>query len=72
MIVERVDAGLKRAKTASKVLGHPRIDPGIEASIRTALANGGKGILKIAAEFGVGSGTMQRIKAEGAAAFYTR
>jgi hypothetical protein len=31
------------------------------------LAKGDKGILKIAAEFGVGSGTVQRIKAENAA-----
>jgi len=63
MIVERVNAGLKRAKAAGKVLGRPRIDAGTEASIRKALAKGDKGILKIAAEFGVGSGTVQRIKA---------
>jgi len=30
--------------------------------VRKALAKGDKGILKIAAEFGVGSGTVQRIK----------
>jgi len=63
MIVERVNAGLKRARAAGKVLGRPRIDGGTEASIRRALAKGDKGILKIAAEFGVGSGTVQRIKA---------
>jgi len=63
MIVERVNAGLRRAKAAGKILGRPRIDPGIEASIRKALAKGDKGILRIAAEFGVGSGTVQRIKA---------
>src|SRR5215475_5372020 len=63
MIVERVNAGLKRAKAAGKVLGRPRIDASTEADIRAALAKGGKGILKIAAEFGVGSGTVQRIKA---------
>ena len=34
-----------------------------EVSIRRVLAKGDKGILKIAAEFGVGSGTVQRIKA---------
>ena len=63
MIVERVNAGLKRARAAGKVLGRPRIDASIEANIRKALAKGDKGILKIAAEFGVGSGTVQRIKA---------
>jgi DNA invertase Pin-like site-specific DNA recombinase len=68
MIVERVNAGLKRARASGKVLGRPRIDAGTEADIRAALAKGDKGILKIAAEFGVGSGTVQRIKAESAGA----
>src|SRR5262245_6846538 len=63
MIVERVNAGLKRARAAGKVLGRPKIAAGIEAKIRNALAKGDKGILKIASEFGVGSGTVQRIKA---------
>jgi DNA invertase Pin-like site-specific DNA recombinase len=63
MIVERVNAGLKRARAAGKMLGRPKIDANIEASIRKALAKGAKGILRIAAEFGVGSGTVQRIKA---------
>ena len=68
MIVERVNAGLKRAKAAGKVLGRPRIDARTEADIRTALVKRDKGILKIAAEFGVGSGTVLRIKAETAGA----
>src|SRR5262247_4358243 len=63
MIVSRVNAGLKRARANGKTLGRPKIDPGTEASIRRALAKGDKGILKIAAEFGVGSGTVQRVKA---------
>ena len=63
MIVERVNAGLKRAKAAGKVLGRPKINAGVEAQIRAALRKGDRGILKIAAEFGVGSGTVQRIKA---------
>ena len=46
-----------------KTLGRPKIAASTEASIRKALAKGDKGILKIAAEFGVGSGTVQRIKA---------
>ena len=64
IIVERVNAGLKRAKAAGTVLGRPKIAASTEASIRRALAKGDKGILKIAAEFRVGSGTVQRIKAE--------
>ena len=63
MIVSRVNAGLRRARAAGMVLGRPRIDAGTEASIRKALSKGDKGILKIAAEFGVGSGAVQRIKA---------
>ena len=63
MIVSRVNAGLKRARANGKTLGRPKIDPGTEAGIKKALAKGDKGILKIAAEFRVGSGTVQRIKA---------
>ena len=63
MIVSRVNPGLKRARANGMTLGRPKIDPGIEANIRKALAKGDKGILKIAAQFGVGSGTVQRIKA---------
>jgi DNA invertase Pin-like site-specific DNA recombinase len=66
MIVAPVNAGLKRAKASGKVLLRPRIDAGVEADIRAALAKGDKGIFKIAGEFGVWSGTVQRIKAESA------
>src|SRR5262245_46343611 len=62
MIVSRVTAGLRRARKEGKRLGRPRIDSAKERRIRTALEQGGKGILKIAAEHGVGSGTVQRIK----------
>ena len=68
MIVARVNAGLKRARAAGMVLGRPKIAASTEASIRKALAKGDRGILKIASEFGVGSGTVQRIKAEMATA----
>lgn len=44
--------------------GRPTIDRKTEAAIRHALEAGDKGTLKIAAAFGVGSGTVQRIKAE--------
>jgi DNA invertase Pin-like site-specific DNA recombinase len=64
MIVSRVNAGLKRARANGTTLGRPKIDAKTEASIQRALSKGDKGILKIAAAHGVGSGTVQRIKAE--------
>jgi DNA invertase Pin-like site-specific DNA recombinase len=63
MIRQRVNAGLKRAVEAGKQLGRPRIDPALERRIQSQLRVG-KGILKVAAECGVGSGTVQRIKRE--------
>ena len=62
MIRRRVNAGLKRAD-AGKQLGRPRIDPALEKRIQSQL-RAGKGILKVAAECGVGSGTVPRIKRE--------
>jgi hypothetical protein len=44
------------------------VDATIETAIRKALARGDKGIRRIAVEFGVGTGTVQRVKAELAAA----
>ena len=64
MIVQRVHAGLARAKAKGVTLGRPRIDAGTEAAIRKAIAKGGMGKHKLAARFGVGSGTVARIKAE--------
>ena len=63
MIRQRINAGLKRAIGAGKQLGRPRIDPALEKRIQNQL-RAGKGMLKAAAEFGVGSGTVQRIKRE--------
>jgi DNA invertase Pin-like site-specific DNA recombinase len=63
MIQQRIHAGLTRAKMAGKQLGRPRLDPAIDAAIRHALREGGKGVHRIAAELGVGSGTVQRVKA---------
>jgi hypothetical protein len=40
------------------------IGPATEAAIRKALKKGDTGIRKIAATLGVGTGTVQRIKAE--------
>jgi hypothetical protein len=48
---------------AGKQLGRPRIDLALEKRIKGQL-RAGKGILKVAAECGVGSGTVQRIKRE--------
>jgi DNA invertase Pin-like site-specific DNA recombinase len=61
MIRQRVHAGLKRAVEAGKTLGRPRIDSAIEKRIQSQL-QAGKGILKVARELGVGTGTVQRIK----------
>lgn len=64
IIVARVHAGLKRARKEGKTLGRPKIDPDTERKIKAALAKGDDGMLKIAARYRVGSGTVQRIKAE--------
>jgi DNA invertase Pin-like site-specific DNA recombinase len=63
MIVERVKAGMARAKAQNKPIGRPKVDPKIDRAIKQALASG-KGVRKVAQEFGVGTGTVQRRKAE--------
>jgi DNA invertase Pin-like site-specific DNA recombinase len=63
MIRQRVKAGLKRAVEQGKQLGRPKISPALEKRILSQL-RGGKGILKVAREVGVGTGTVQRIKEE--------
>src|SRR6201981_1002235 len=60
MIRQRVNAGLKRAVDAGKQLGRPRIAPALEKRIQNQL-RAGKGMLKVAAECSVGSGTVQRV-----------
>ena len=65
MIVERVNAGLARARAQGKTLGRPRSTD--EAAIRTSLA-AGHGILKTARLCGVGTSAVQRVKAEMASA----
>ncbi len=62
MIQERVRAGLARAKAQGKKLGRPFVAPDVENAIRKSLA-AGNGILKTAATVGVGSSTVQRVKA---------
>jgi DNA invertase Pin-like site-specific DNA recombinase len=63
MIRQRVNAGLKRAVEAGKTLGRPRVSAAIEKRVQVQL-RAGKGILKVAREVGVGTGTVQRIKQE--------
>ncbi|WP_447983226.1 recombinase family protein [Nitrospira sp. Nam74] len=60
MIVERVKAGLSRAKAQGKRLGRPRLDSEKEAKVVLLRAEG-KGIIKIAKEIGIGIGTVKRI-----------
>lgn len=71
MTIERVHAGLDRARKQGKRLGRPPVmTPKLEQQARKRLA-AGTGILKVAKELGVGTGTIQKIandmKAEKAA-----
>ena len=66
MIRSRVNADLARARARGVKLGRPNVSAKVEAAIRESLA-AGTGILKTARLVGVGSGTVQRIKAELAA-----
>ena len=77
MIQSRVKAGLQRAQAEQaagkvrrdtqgrrlKAIGRPKISDVTEAAIRARLASG-VGMLKVAHELGVGSGTVQRVKRE--------
>ena len=63
MIRQRVRAGLKRAIESGKQLGRPKIDAAIERRIKAQL-RAKKGMLAIARELKVGTGTVQRIKRE--------
>jgi DNA invertase Pin-like site-specific DNA recombinase len=63
LIQERVKAGIARARAEGRHLGRPRIDGETERAIRAALATG-KGIRKVAAECGVGTSVVQRIRAD--------
>jgi DNA invertase Pin-like site-specific DNA recombinase len=63
MIRERVNAGLTRARAKGVRLGRPRISGEIETAIRAGLASG-MGIRRIAAQVGVGTSTVQRVRAE--------
>lgn len=62
MIQERVKAGLARARAQGKVLGRPKVSPEIEKRVRAARAKGA-GMIRIARELAIGTGTVQRILA---------
>ena len=62
MIVERVNAGLARAKAEGKTLGRKPVKPAVEQRIR-ALRAKGMGILKIGKTLGVGTSVVQRVVA---------
>jgi DNA invertase Pin-like site-specific DNA recombinase len=62
MIVERVNAGLARARAEGKTLGRPSVGPEKEAAVRACLGRG-FGIMKAAKACGVGVSVAQRIKA---------
>jgi DNA invertase Pin-like site-specific DNA recombinase len=62
MIIDRVRAGLRRARAQGKRLGRPRVSEQIETAIRKELAKG-RGIHAVAQAIGVGAGTVQRVKA---------
>ena len=64
IIVERVRAGIARARLEGKHLGRPYVSAEVEQAIRAALATG-KGIRKVAREIGVGVSVVQRIRAAG-------
>ena len=63
MIRQRIRAGLRRAVEAGKQLGRPKIDPALEKRIQSQL-RAGKGMLAIARECKVGTGTVQRVARE--------
>lgn len=65
MIVDRVKAGLRRAVAGGKRLGRPRVSQDVEKAIRRELGKG-RGIHAVAKAVGVGTGTVQRVKEEGA------
>jgi DNA invertase Pin-like site-specific DNA recombinase len=63
MLRSRVLAGLDRVRQQGGKLGRPKVSPTVENAIRNHLS-AGKGVLKVAALVGCGSGTVQRVKLE--------
>jgi DNA invertase Pin-like site-specific DNA recombinase len=67
IVVERVNAGLARARAQGARLGRPRVGAEVERRARELRA-AGKGTKAVARELGVGVGTVQRIEREARAA----
>jgi DNA invertase Pin-like site-specific DNA recombinase len=63
IIRERVLSGLARARAEGRVLGRPRMAEEKTRAIRAALAAGGGSLRQIAAQYRVGLGSVQRVKA---------
>jgi DNA invertase Pin-like site-specific DNA recombinase len=63
MLVDRVKAGLARARASGKHLGRPRLSDEVITRIRHEL-EAGRGIHSTAKRLGVGVGSVQRVKAE--------
>jgi DNA invertase Pin-like site-specific DNA recombinase len=63
MIVERIHAGLKRAKAEGKRLGRPTLSSEIETRVKDQLA-GQVPIRKVALALGIAAGSVLRIKKE--------
>ena len=66
IIVERVNAGLARAKANGAKFGRPKVGVEVEDRIR-ALRADGVGMLRIARELGVGTSVVQRVAAASSA-----
>jgi DNA invertase Pin-like site-specific DNA recombinase len=60
MIVERVNAGLRRAREHGKRLGRPKVGDHVEAAVRR-LRGRGSGIKAIARELHIGVSVVQRV-----------
>jgi DNA invertase Pin-like site-specific DNA recombinase len=60
IIVERINAGLARARSQGRIGGRPPVGPKVEAKIRKLRARG-HGKLRIARQLGCGVSTVQRV-----------
>lgn len=61
--IERINAGLARARKQGKRLGRPTVGLKVETRIR-ALRKEGHGMLRIAQQLGIGTSTVQRVLAQ--------
>ena len=62
MLMERINAGIARARKAGKVFGRPKVSPQVEAAVRS-YREAGVGIQKTAKLAGVGVSVVQRMEA---------